>query len=449
MGAILAVFSTWQAAALDTQANDVLRFTDGSVLHGRLLQLDAEHGLKWKHPDATAAVDFLPLHVDSVRFAHPSVLKLSPTCHVRFANGDDLFGSLGALDGDHVELTTWFGDKLNVPRTGVQSVTFLSKNFTMLYEGPYDSEGWITPPSNGAGGWHFRDGGFSATGPGLMGRDLGLKGSCTVEFDLTWSMYLGLAMDVYSDTPDRIDYNSSSYLVQFTRGRVTLQRLRSTAVPKNLGMSPEIAALEEPGKAHVAMQFNQAESAIDLSVNGVVVKQWKDDEGFSVSGNSVVFEQGFPNAVARLSAMRISSWEGRHEPETDAVVTNTDVLRFINHDKAGGKIRSIADGHVLVELAPGTLSIPLERLTQIDFAAVTNAPPEAPGPWTVRAFFPGGGSLSFQLEKWSADEVQGHSAMFGRLAFQPTGIRELQFNLDRPRVVRSESPADEFEDANE
>jgi hypothetical protein len=254
---------------------------------------------------------------------------------------------------------------------------------------------------------------------------------------------------VYSDTPDRIDYNSSSYLVQFTRGRVTLQRLRATAVPKNLGMSPEVAALEEPGKAHIALQFNKAENAVDLSINGALVKQWKDDDGFNVSGGSIVFEQGFPNAVARLSAMRVSSWEGRYEPESESVATNTDVLRFINHDQAAGKIRSIADGRIAVDLAPGTLSIPLERLTQIDFAAVTNAPPEPPGPWTVRAFFPGGGSLSFQLEKWSHNEVEGHSAMFGRLAFQPTGIRELQFNLDRPRTVSSESPVDEFEDVNE
>lgn len=432
------------------EANDELHFDDGSVLHGKLVQLDVEHGLRWKHPAAVGPIDFLPNHIDDVRFSHPSVLKLSPTCHVRFANGDDLFGGLTALDDTHVELTTWFGDKLSVPRSGVRSVSFLSKNYTILYEGPYDSEGWIAPPGNGSSGWHFRDSAFVADGPGLLGRDLGLKGSSTVEFDLTWQVYLSMAIDVYCDTPERIDYNSSSYLVQFTSGRVTLQRLRATSVPRNLGSSQLIPSLSTPSKLHVVLQFNQSESTVNLFIDGTLIKQWKDEDGFSVSGGGIVFEQGFPSAVVRVSDLRVSSWEGRHEPEIAATVVNTnDVVRFINHDKAVGKIQSIRDGNMMVDLPPGRLTIPLERLTQIDFATTTNVPAETTSPWTVRAFFPGGGSLSFELEKWSNNMVEGHSPLFGRLAFQPTGIRELEFNLTRPRNAPAESPADEFQDSNE
>ncbi|HWD18758.1 MAG TPA: hypothetical protein VHB20_05720 [Verrucomicrobiae bacterium] len=447
--ALLSLTARGGGAPSTEAGNDMLRFTDGSMLHGQLLQLDTAHGLRWRHPAALCPVDFQPGRVDAIQFAHPSFLKLAPTCHVRFANGDDVYGSLTTLDGDHVELATWFGDTMSVPRSGVQSVTFLSKGYTILYEGPYDRDGWTMPQANGAGGWHYRDSGFTANVPGLLGRDLKLSGSCTLEFDFTWSAYLGLALDVYNDTPDRIDYNNSSYLVQFTRGRVAVQRLRATAVPHNLGMTAELPLLESPVKIHVALQFNKAESTIDLSLNGAFVKQWKDDDGFNVAGSCVVFEQSFPSALARLSHLRVASWEGRHEPETAFGATNSDVLRFINHDKAGGKIREIKDGRVTVDLAPGSLTIPLERLTQIDFAAATNAPAETVTPWTVRAFFPGGGALSFQLENWSNNLVQGHSALFGRLAFQPQGIRELQFNLDRTKAETPESPVNEFEDADE
>jgi hypothetical protein len=387
--------------------------------------------------------------VDVVRFAHSSALALTPTCHVRFANGDDLFGSLTALDTEHVALETWFGDKLVAPRAGVQSVSFLPKNYTVLYEGPYDHEGWSMANGNEGGGWHYRDRGFTANGPGLIGRDLGLTGSCTIEFNLTWSVYLGLALAVYSETPDRLDYNSSSYLAQFTRGRVVLQRLQATGPPRNLGMSPELPVLETPGTLRVALQFNKAEREVDLFVDGALVKQWKDEDGFTANGGCLVMEQTLPNGMARVSKMRISSWEGRHDPETSVSVTNVDVLRFINHDQADGKIREIKDGKVTVDLAPGLLNIPLERLTQIDFASATNAVSEKASPWTVRAFFPGGGSLSFQLEKWSNNLVLGQSALFGRVAFQPSGIRELQFNLDRPRPEPADSPVNEFENIDE
>jgi hypothetical protein len=447
--AVFAAAATGRAAGGDG-VNDVLRFVDGSMLHGQLKQLDFEHGLVWQHPAATAPIDFQTGRVDAVRFGHSSSLKLTPTCHVRFANGDDLFGSLESLDTDHVRLATWFGDELNVPRSGLRSVTFLSKNFTILYEGPYDTEGWVITSNDGAGGgWRYSDRGFTATGRGFLGRQLHLNGSCTVEFDLTWADFLGLAIAFYTGTPDRLDFNVSSYLAQFSRGRVTLQRLRAAAIPRNLGTSPPVPALETPGTTRIALQFNKEESEMELLVNGELVKQWKDEDGFSVTGGCIIFEQTIPNFMARISHLRVSSWEGRYEPETTASVTNVDVLRFINHDRAGGKIQEIKDGKVTVELAPGVLAVPLERLTQIDFAAVPGAVADAPSRSTVRAFFPGGGSLSFELEHWSNNIVEGHSAIFGRLAFQPNGIRELQFNLDRPRAERGESPVNEFEGLNE
>ena len=54
--------------------NDVLRFVDGSTLHGQLKELDFEHGLIWQNSAATAPIDFQAAHVDVVRFAHSSVL---------------------------------------------------------------------------------------------------------------------------------------------------------------------------------------------------------------------------------------------------------------------------------------------------------------------------------------------------------------------------------------
>src|SRR5580658_10088302 len=129
-------------------------------------------------------------------------------------------------------------------------------------------------------------------------------------------------------------------------------------------------------------------------------------------------------------------------------------MHFVNHDRASGKIVSIQDG--IAKLALGgteavsgkVLDIPLGRVTQMEFAEA-NVPAESPGPWQVRAHFPGGGSVSFQLEKWDEKAVAGQSAIFGSLAFQPDAIREMEFNLNRPKEEGVAAQTKEFEELDE
>jgi hypothetical protein len=81
--------------------------------------------------------------------------------------------------------------------------------------------------------------------------------------------------------------------------------------------------------------------------------------------------------------------------------------------------------------------------------AETKVPAESSGPWEVRAHFPGGGSLSFHLEKWNDKAVSGQSAVFGSLAFQPDAIREMEFNLHRPKGDTVSTETKEFEELDE
>jgi hypothetical protein len=55
----------------------------------------------------------------------------------------------------------------------------------------------------------------------------------------------------------------------------------------------------------------------------------------------------------------------------------TDAIHFINHDRAVGKIESIQNGKARLNLAGTVLDIPLERVTQIEFAAA-KAPANRP-----------------------------------------------------------------------
>jgi hypothetical protein len=439
---------TAQPLVTPVEQDDLLQFVDGSLMHGELKRMDAASGLHWENPAAKNPIDLQPGHIDSILFAHAASVTMAPTSHLRFVNGDDLFGSVTSMDDDHLGFSTWFGGSLIIPRASVQSITFLSSNYSILYDGPSDAAGWSIG-GHDPESWTFRDGAFISGPPGTLGRDFNLSGSSTIEFDLAWNDLFGLMVNIYSDAVDHLDYGNS-YTLEFTRDQVSLRHFDSNhQFPfRNFGSAP-LPNSAGKNKVRITIQSNKEEGTVAVFVDNVLAKRWKDENGFDATGGGVLFQQvGGSDTRIKLSNFKISQWQGSYEPETSAVVTNTDVVRFINHDQAAGKIAGISGGKVTLALGETLLQIPIQRVTQINFAA-TPVAPETRTPWEVRACFPCGGSLSFQLIKWGDKEVSGQSAIFGPLAFQPGQIRQLEFNLDHAKAAAPGVSDKEFEGLDE
>jgi hypothetical protein len=429
-------------------SGSVLEFVDGSLLHGQLDGMDLEHGLSWLDPEAGSAIHFQPAHLDFIRFAHAEAVSLVPTCHLRFVNGDDLFGSISNLESGQFSFHTWFGGTMTIPRAAVRNITFLSRGYRIAYEGPYDANGWIMGNNNSPQCWVYRDGSFIDSGPGTLARDLGLTNSATIDFDLAWSGPFALLVHLYSDALDHLDYNNGSCLVEFSPSQVTFHHVPALAPLRSF-----IGGAPLPGgdqrKLHATIQCNKEEGTIAVFVNNSLVKSWNADGGLKGAGTGLLF-QGvvMPGVTIRLSDFKISQWAGRYEPDNSLAATNDETIHFINHDRTSGKITAIKDGKVTLALGATTLDVPLERVTQINLPA-PSAPPEPSGPWQVRAHFPGGGSVSFQLEKWDKKSIAGRSAIFGPVDFQPGAIRQMEFNLNRPKEDLAFAADKEFEDLDE
>src|SRR5665213_2070622 len=62
-------------------SGDLLRFVDGSAMHGELKSADSRSGLVWSHPDAAAPIGLKPGRVDFIRFDKAEQIPLAPTCH--------------------------------------------------------------------------------------------------------------------------------------------------------------------------------------------------------------------------------------------------------------------------------------------------------------------------------------------------------------------------------
>jgi hypothetical protein len=407
-------------------------------------------------------------------------MTLAPSCHVRFAGGDDLFGSLVSLDGETLEFDTWFGGTLKIPRAAIQTITFLPKNYSLVYEGPTDASDWVISggpqqystttggirvvgggvaavnnvvvingnvvmvnsadlarsTQRGPQNWTYQDGGFVTGGAGTLGRNFNLAGSSTIEFDLSCNGPFSLWLDLYSASlASRGAINNRSLMIALTSGQITLMRTGLPANPYNLTSRP-ITNFDLSGKpAHVTIHCNEEEGSLAALVDGVEVKRWTNLGSFTGLGTGLVVQNQPAGGVVKLSHFRVSKWAGMYEPDlAPAGAANDDQVFFINRDKAGGKVEGVTGGNVNLSMGGGILRIPSERVRQIDFAPPGPAA-EPRGPWEVRAFFPGGGSVSFKLEKWDDKSITGRSALFGPVTFQPGSIREMAFNLDATRTA--------------
>ncbi|MFN7138179.1 MAG: hypothetical protein ACK4UN_02450 [Limisphaerales bacterium] len=405
-------------------SGEILEFSDGSILHGNLKGIDKTRGVTWEHPDALEPIEFRPGKLQQIRF-HKNV---SPSgqmpCRIAFRNGDELYGELLSLDENGAKVNTRFGKNLQVKRSALESVTFLAKHFSVLYEGPVGTEGWNT----GRGGqpWRYREGSFVTEHVGSIGRNFDLPEASNIEFDITWEGQLGLIIQAYTDNVDRFDYSSASYMFYINANSIGVQRVSPETGISNLGNAP-LPETARNNSFRLELRASREESTLAVYVNGTLVNKWKDSVGFAGKGSGALFFSQHEGPRLKLSNIRVSEWDGKFEDTRTAELPRTqDVVHLANRDTVDGKLTTLQNGKIKFSTSDTPLEIPLQRITQIQFAN-SETLPEREGPWAVRAALTGGEKLSFELDRWSTEKVSGTNSSFGRMDFSPANIRTLQF----------------------
>ena len=268
--------------------DSLIRFMDGSMLHGELQQVSLQQGIRWAHTDMANPVDFRPDNLAWIRFegARPVKRNNEPTVHIRFHNGDEVLGNLIGLDEQRVHFSTWFNEQLFAPRDVLRSLAFLSPGFRILYEGPTSMNGWKIGRDPKA--WKYRDGVLISEGVGVLGRDFDLSGSSRIEFDLQWNGTFSLIVPVYTSALDRFDYRSNSYMFYISRGYVSLQRVQNGAGVRNLGQG-QIPKMQTKNRVKIEIRINKEKAEMEMYIDGELVRKWKDAKGFAATGSGISF----------------------------------------------------------------------------------------------------------------------------------------------------------------
>ena len=449
------------AAALPLRAQpavDVFQFLDGSTLHGSLAGIDPAKGIQWKHPAATALIEFLPRNAHQIRFAQsappPAQASANHTCRFRFINGDELTGNLMLLDASHIEFETWFAGRVRAPRSGVQSLAFLARGFATLYDGPDTLEGWVTGPTLTA--WQLRDGVLTASANAFMGRDLKLPAQARIEFEVSSANAMNLYLSLYTDAITRFNFASSGYQFNLGLGYANLMRGQGQFGMQHLGQAQIPVPL--PGKKlRVEIRADLLAGAITLLVEGNVVQQWNDPNVAKPA--EPVIDPSLPPTVAdavrdaarargpvlpgtglsffamnggiQLSGIKVTAWDGRPvEPELLATNSTGHLVRLANQDRATGEVRAIRDGRLTLVSSAGSLEIPLTRVTQVILAPVASPVTNRPAGET-HARLSSGEIIALTQPRWDGARLAGVSPHFGPLQLDTRWVRLLRFNPDR------------------
>ncbi|MGZ8901115.1 MAG: hypothetical protein ACXW3Z_13560 [Limisphaerales bacterium] len=429
-------------------ARDAILFRNGDLLFGELQSIDQESGIRWHRSDALNAFQFAKERVTQVEFAVARPAEATPTtnmCSIQLQNGDQIQGDLVEYDGEKVTLDTWFAGRLVLPKAAISLIVPLGLPKPTLFAGPTGVEGWtMGKVTAGAlvdsGEWVYQNGAFYALKSASIARDLKLPDSMSMQFDLEWRGFFHVAVALYTSYLQPINLANKEtepqfggfYSLQLNPFSANLLPVKQAEPLRYLGQA-SLQQLSQTNSAHIDIRVSKSKKLLALLINGTVVKQWTDDD-FAGTGTGVRFVHQGQGAV-KLKNLKVTEWDGLFD-EPNLVTPNKtqDMARLKNGDRVIGNVKAIREGKMSIEGAGTVLDVPVTRVKQVELAS---APLESePTPQTVRAYFHSGQeSLTFDLEKWTTDELTVSSKNFGSAIFKPHAFSRIVFDLNSDRAT--------------
>lgn len=423
-------------------AEDSLLFSNGDYLYGKLVSIGAQRDIRWQHPDAKEPIEFKSTNITQIDLATARRMNDdSNTCHVEFINNDGLKGSLASCDKDTISLNTSYAGQLRLKRAMLESLVIVPPPQPALFEGPTEIESWthgksVAVPMGDSGQWTFRNGGFFATKASSIAKDLHLPDMAQIEFDLVWKATLHVAIALYTDSLQPVSLAAKEsaphfggfYSFQVNSSYLDMMPIKQNDPLKSLG-AIAVPALMQRNRAHFDLRCSKKDRKIALLINGVLVKEWIDNDGFAGEGTAMRFVHQGQGSV-KLSNIRIRPWDGNLEQPSPAPAHRvTDSVRVADGTRLTGTVQNIADGKLAIATGTSTIHVALDQLRQIDFASQNLTVPET-NSQPIKVLLSSGYTVSGQLESWTAEAMTLKSPVFGEAKFEPKAVSRLQFTHD-------------------
>jgi len=423
-----------------------LRLLNGDVFRGDFKGFNENGELVWSHPAIEPELRVNPSQLAKLTLTPAESEKRDHNGLVRLINGDKLVGDVRSLDEDKLVLDTWYGNKITLKRSSVQTLIPGQIRTESLYTGPSseDVKQW-KHTNSGTYKWTFRNDGFQSNGSSAnVGRLFPkIPESAKIEFDYQWSsgspsIYVSVLTDNLASYTSGNCYSirissTSMYIYRYSKvdGRLSSSRLTPSTVAHRLNR----ARL----KSHIAICINPAKKSLAILVDGRMVGTFKDNSGrpADLLGKGIAFHSR-SSIPARVSNITISKWDGAlPNASTNAnTTTKDDYVMFNNEDSISGSLIGIIEGNMKFKTEFAELPIPLNTVSHIHMAKEKLRNPVISSK-SVRATLIDEIRITGEIQSWEKGSVKIKSPVFGEATFKASAFKTIEFNLGKPRSTAS------------
>lgn len=454
--------------AVDGSRESILQFVNGDRLRGDLAGITAEAGIIWQSPAADQPLRFAPSAIASLSLAGSGARPpATPSAVVELINDDSLRGELLGLDANGLSLKTSYAGTVTVPRSMLRRVetppkrvvfeglisladwqrsppATLTKSCTVCHSQPTIAD-WKRSPAK-LEPWLLDREVLTVRGQGgVLGREMRLPDQARIDFDLDWGKAPSLSVGVYArDARTNSAFSDDkAYWVVIEPGAARLLQSSPTfdrevqGLPKGASRVA-VPRFAEPGRARVTILTDKVKRTITLALDGQTVKTWRlpawsaNGTAFALSGlGSCIRSQ------MKLTNLRVQS-VGIELPEKIEHATTEDQVVFANADQAGGSLSSIAGDQLNFSSKDnGQLAVPLERVTEIRFAA-ERAERARRSPGDARIRLVDGSQLTLAVRSLDGQALTGTAQYATEFRLPLNAIREVWFQTDETRPAEGD-----------
>lgn len=437
------------SAADEVKSN--LRFSNGDRLSGSMDSLTTDR-LLWNSPILEKPVPFFLDHViDLTLNASQPDIASSHEASVTLTNGDLIRGQLVSVNGDIVELDTWFAGRMRFNRLMITDIKIAERPH-FIYRGPTGLDAW--KQSGDKPTWTYQNSGFHSIVAGSIARDLDLPDECSIAFDAAWKGSLQFTLVFFSDDLSS-DRPGTGYYMNFQPRSIFLRNLKTQ---KQLGNTQNAQALQENEKGRIEVRASLKTGKICVFVDGRIIEVFTDPDVTRIGmGRGVHFinQNTLPLQISRIE---VGSWDGEIEQLPDPQrfrqlgmeqqddpepapkeKPKSGRMELRNGDTLPGEVLSIIDGTVTLKTPFREVKLPIERLRSVALKSADLERCKREG-GDVRGWLPDGSSLVFRLDGTGEGTLTGYSQNFGTAVFKLAAFSRLEFNIydpDREDILKA------------
>ncbi len=413
----------------------IVRFANGDQLSGSVESLTTER-LVWKSPilegPTTLRLDRI---LDVTLPGETPDFDAGHEATLSLTNGDTIRGQLASVTDDRIELDTWFAGRLEFRRVMVRSLE-ISERPKLLYRGPNGVAEWSQPEDVPA--WTFQSGSLRSHSPGIVGREMELPEECSISFDAAWRGAFRLNVIFFSDDIST-DRPENGYELLFQQRSV---HLRKSGTHNFLGHTTNAGILQENERVRVEIRASLKTGMVALFLNGRIVEVWNDpDVAAGGFGKGIQFVSQNSSPV-KISVIEVSSWDGVIDEMPDLQEHQRDRMTTEEPEPVPEEGRmTLRNGDSLkgevLSITDGFITVQTEYsevklpVERLRNIALKPVEPEEPKRMNgdVRAWFTDGSALVFRLDEVKADTLVGFSQTFGTSEFKTSAFNRLEFNI--------------------